>query len=77
MIYFYTWNSSFLVAEQVKAWKNKFVSKFWDFNMLHIKDLNTVDNNFLIENTLSTSFLSEKKLIIINLDKETNEENQG
>jgi len=74
MIYFYTWNSSFLVAEQVKAWKNKFVSKFWDFNMLHIKDLNTVDNNFLIENTLSTSFLSEKKLIIINLDKETNEE---
>jgi len=42
--------------------------------MLHIKDLNTVDNNFLIENTLSTSFLSEKKLIIINLDKETNEE---
>ncbi len=77
MIYFFTWNSEFLVAEQVKAWKQKFVSKFWDFNLVHIKDIKSVDDNFLIENTTSTSFLSEKKLIIIDLEKEIPEDKQS
>jgi hypothetical protein len=76
MLYFFTWNSNFLVKEQVKAWKDKFVSKFWEFNLVHIKNIDTVDNNFLIENITSTSFLSEKKLIIIDLDEKISEEKQ-
>ena len=70
MLYLFTWNSDFLVREQVKAWKNHFIWKFWDFNLIHIKNTETVDNNFLIENITSTSFLSEKKLVIIDFDKD-------
>jgi len=44
--------------------------------MIHIKDINSVDNNFLVENITSTSFLSEKKLIIIDLNKEINTEKE-
>jgi len=77
MLYFFTWNSDFLVREQVKAWKEKFVWKFWDFNMIHIKNVETVDNNFLTENISSTSFLSEKKLIIIDIEKELTTEKES
>ena len=76
MIYFFTWNSDFLIREQVKSWKDRFISKFWDFNLIHIKDINLLDDNFLIENTTSTSFLSEKKLIIIDLEKDISEDKQ-
>ena len=76
MIYFFTWNSDFLIKQQVKAWKDKFISKFWDFNMIHIKDIESVDNNFLIENISSISFLAEKKLIIIDLNDKISEEKQ-
>ena len=76
MLYLFTWNSDFLVREQVKAWKKHFVWKFWDFNLIHIKNIETVDNNFLIENITSTSFLSEKKLVIIDIDKDLNSEKE-
>lgn len=68
MIYLFTWNSEFLVKQKVQNWKNQFVSKYWDFNLLHIKNFDTVDNNFLTLNITSTSFLSEKKLVIIDID---------
>jgi len=77
MLYFFTWNSDFLVKEQVKAWKDRFISKFWEFNLVHIKNIEIVDNNFLIENITSTSFLSEKKLIIIDLDEKVSDEKQN
>jgi DNA polymerase III delta subunit len=38
--------------------------------MIHIKDLNTTDNNFLVENITASSFLSEKKLVIIDIEKD-------
>jgi len=76
MLYFFTWNSDFLIKEQVKAWKNKFISKFWEFNLIHIKDIEWLDNNFIIENVSSRSFLSEKKLIIIDLDEKISEDKQ-
>lgn len=68
MIYFFTWNSDFLVKQKVLNWKNQFISKYGDFNLLHIKNFDTVDNNFLTLNITSTSFLSEKKLVIIDID---------
>jgi len=35
-----------------------------------------VDNNFLVENIISTSFLSEKKLVIIDLNEKISEDKQ-
>ncbi len=74
MIYLFTWNSDFLVKEKVKSWKDHFISKYWDFNIIHIKNIETVDNNFLTLNITSTSFLAEKKLIIIDIETK-NEKN--
>lgn len=68
MLYLFTWNSDYLVKEQVKAWKNKFITNYWEFNLIHIKNFDTVENNFLTLNITSASFLSEKKLVIIDLD---------
>lgn len=68
MIYHFTWNSHYLVSTQVKAWKDKFIEKYWEFNLAHIKDIIEVDNNFISENICAMSFLGEKKLIIINLE---------
>jgi len=76
MLYLFTWNSDYLVKEQVKAWKKRFVSKFWDFNIIHIKNLELADNNFLAENISSGSFLSEKKLVIIDLEKKNKPEKE-
>ena len=68
MIYLFTWNSTFLISENVFLWKNQFIEKYWDFNLLHLKDINSTDKNFLSENLFWASFLSEKKLIIIDID---------
>lgn len=68
MIYHFTWNSHYLVSSQVKAWKNKFIEKYWEFNLVQIKNIVDFDNNFISENICSMSFLGEKKLIIIELE---------
>lgn len=66
LIYLFTWNSSVLVSEQVLKWKKMFISKHWDFNLIHIKNTLEYENNFIYENLMAESFLAEKKLIIIN-----------
>lgn len=71
MIYLFTGNSDFLVKQKVQNWKQQFISKYGEFNLLHIKNFDTVDNNFLTLNITSTSFLSEKKLVIIDIDQPT------
>ena len=68
MIYHFTGNSHYLVSTQVKAWKDKFIEKYWEFNLAQIKNILEVDNNFISENVSAMSFLAEKKLIIINLE---------
>lgn len=65
MLYFFTWNSEFLIWEHVKSWKDNFIWKFWDFNLVHIKNSEELDNNFLVENITSGSFMNQKKLVII------------
>ncbi len=76
MLYFFTWNSDFLIKEKIKNWKKLFTEKNGDFNLIHIKDVLSFDKNFLAENLTATSFLDEKKLIIIEwvpFDSEKNE----
>lgn len=71
MLYHFTWNSHFLIQNHLKAWKEKFIEKNGDFNFLHIKNLLDHDKNFLIENLTATSFFSEKKFILIDIDLDT------
>lgn len=68
MIYHFTGNSHYLVMNQVNAWKEKFIKKYGDFNLVKISNLWDVDNNFLVENITAMSFFQEKKLILIELD---------
>jgi hypothetical protein len=63
----------FLLQEAVLKWKNQFILKYGDFNLLHIKDLSNIDLNFLAKNLFASSFLNEKKLIIIDLTNELDE----
>lgn len=74
MRYLFTWNSNFLVLEWVFKWKKQFIEKYWEFNLIHIRDINNENLNFLSENLFSTSFLAEKKLIIIDIDSNINDE---
>lgn len=70
MLYLFTWNNEYLVKEELKKWKKHFLSKFGDFNILHIQNIDELDKNFLSENLLASSFFSDKKLIIIeNIEK--------
>jgi len=68
MIYHFTWNSRYLVMNQVNAWKNKFIDKYWEFNLVNINNLWEVDNNFLVENITAMSFFQDKKLIAVECD---------
>ncbi len=68
MIYHFTWNSRYLVMNQVNSWKNKFIEKYWEFNLVNITNLSDVDNNFLVENITALSFFQNKKLIIVECD---------
>jgi len=73
MIYLFTWNSSFLVDDAVKKWKNQFIEKYGDFNLLQIKELNQNILESLHQNMLSEWFMWEKKLIIIELNSDLDE----
>lgn len=65
MIYLFTWNSDFLVKEKTFKWKKIFSDKNSDFNLVHFKSLEDIENNQISENLLAEGFLWEKKLIII------------
>ncbi|MDQ7008985.1 MAG: hypothetical protein Q9M94_01700 [Candidatus Gracilibacteria bacterium] len=65
MIYLFTGNSDFLVREKTLKWKKLFTEKNGDFNLVHFKSLEEIDNNQITENLLAEGFMGEKKLIII------------
>lgn len=70
MIFLFTWNNSDYLNEYIKKWKTQFIEKYGDFNFAHIKNIEELDINAISENLLSTSFLSEKKMILIeNIEK--------
>ncbi|MFA5916817.1 MAG: hypothetical protein WC850_01120 [Candidatus Gracilibacteria bacterium] len=70
MLYLFTGNNEYLVKEELKKWKNHFLSKFGEFNLTHIQNIEELDKNALSENLLASSFLSEKKMVIIdNIEK--------
>lgn len=74
MIYIFMWNSEFLVKDATMKWKNQFISKYGDFNLVHIKEPENMTKSSLALNMFSASFLWEKKLIIIDLENNILEE---
>lgn len=65
MIYFFYWDNSFDIKNEITSWKERFISKFWDFNFFHLKDLTSTSQNEISDILLASSFMAEKKLVII------------
>lgn len=65
MIYLFSWENNFLLQEDIKKWKSVFIEKNGDFNFVHIKDILSVDKNYLSEILLWQSLFWWKKEIII------------
>jgi len=65
MIYFFTWNSEYLVREKTNSWKDAYIEKYGDFSFTHFKDIKNTSNNILHQEILSGWFMWERKLIII------------
>ncbi len=65
MIYLFTWNSPYLIREKTLTWKNLFIEKNGEFNLVHFKDIVQIDNNHITETLTASGFMWEKKLIII------------
>lgn len=73
MNYIFTWNSIFLIENALKKWKDQFIEKYSEFNFLHLKELKNLEKNLIKDAILSNSFLSEKKLIILDLENDFDE----
>jgi len=65
MIYLFTWNNDFLIREKVLSWKNLFIKKNWDFDLVHFKNIWDISDNEISSILTGTSLFDEKKLIII------------
>jgi len=61
----------------VKSWKDIFIKKYGDFNLVHIKDIYEISKINLAESITSMSFLAEKKLIIIDYKAKEKKENEN
>ena len=69
MNYVFTWNSEFLITEALNKWKKQFIEKYSDFNLIHLKEIKSLDKNILKDAILSESlFSSEKKLMIFEMN---------
>lgn len=77
MLYLFAWNNEYLVKEELKKWKTRFLDKFGEFNLTHIQNIEELDKSALSENLLASSFFSEKKLVVIeNIEKIDKDENK-
>jgi DNA polymerase III delta subunit len=56
MIYLFTGNNIFALEEEIKKWKSVFIEKYGDFNLVHIREIGSIDVNFLSETLLANSF---------------------
>jgi DNA polymerase III delta subunit len=65
MIELFIWENQFLLSSELKKWKDRFIQKYGDFNLIHIKDYSSIDNNFIVESVLSWGFMWQKKLVIL------------
>ena len=65
MIYLFTGDNSIAIKQESERWKQHFISKYWEFNVVHLKANNDIDTLTLNDTLLGQSFLSEKRLVIL------------
>ncbi len=65
MIYLFTWNSRYLIQKEAQKWKHAFEEKYGIENVIHINSIETSSPHFIVENMLSRSLFSEKRLLLI------------
>ena len=65
MINLFIWDNNFLIKEKVFWWKKLFLKKYWELNVIHIKNFTDFEIKDIMWNILTPWFMGEKKLIII------------
>lgn len=65
MIYLFTGNIRSLILQEALKWKSAFTEKYGAENVVHISNLDQTSGKFIVENLLSRSIFSEKRLVII------------
>ena len=65
MLYFFTWNNHYLIRQEVLRWKYGFGIKQSEDVIHHINDLSSISSEDLRDTLVARSFLSEKRMIII------------
>lgn len=70
MLYIFTGTDTFEVKLQTQKWKEKFIEKYGDFNLTHIKDFWEINLSFLTEALQSQSLFDSKKLIILEVSSD-------
>ena len=67
MIYTFSWNSQYLLGQQISAWKDKFIKTYGDFNFFEISDIWDFEKYFYEQKITAPSFLWEKSLNILHI----------
>jgi len=65
MIHLITWNTNFLLKWEILRWKKWFKLKYSEAGITHIQNPDASDLQFIRDTILSRSFLSAKKLLIL------------
>ncbi len=65
MIYFFYGNSEYLLAENLKKWKQQFLEKYGDAQLFHVREFWQIQEYGIEDNIVSVWMFSPKKLIIL------------
>lgn len=65
MLYLFTGNNRSLILQEALKWKSAFTEKYGAENVVHVSNLEQVSAKFILEQLLSRSLFSEKRLVII------------
>jgi len=76
MINLFIWDDNFLIKEKIFSWKKIFKQKYWELNIIHIKNTWDFQISQISWDLITPWFMGEKKLIIID-DIPSNSKNKN